>query len=507
MAGAQLRLSDVLLECPDLSLPAGVSPDLAFVGLCTWAETLNGPPEAAAGWLIMASPADGELPVLRRSATGQHAAAILWWGPSAGQPPLGAGTPVVLAPPGLRSVDVRATVDELLRRLPNIQEWRRLSAHAALTEALLSPEPESELLARFATLTGEAAVVLGVDHEVVASTGELPVRSVARHLARLERPTAQFRLGRWSVTATRLSAPLHGNEDGAWLARARRHDALPDPQLPAAVALRELLVVYAETRRNLSRRQVMRASELLNRLVSPIATKDGLEEALLNRGFPRHAHLALLHAGGREEVFRQEHIDAVVAAAARSLVPALAGFVNGRLAVLTVTSDEGDDIAQRRSVIKELVEALPAPVGVSLPFTDIAHATRAWRECAVAAVIHEDERAAGVAKPRPAVFFSQCNSVAHVAAALGFTQLGKTVESVQAAVESVPGAADVVAAMVANDYSIPRAAKTLSCHPNTVRNRLESLAEHGQFSHGDFELWDLWNKLRQSPHVHIPLPV
>ncbi|MDO5032133.1 helix-turn-helix domain-containing protein [Corynebacterium sp.] len=499
-----LTLGDVLHAEPRLQLAgyAGAQPDAdaPLAGLLTYAESAPDTGDAGAAaeagniarpWLISATPADGELAVLVRSRP--HAAAFVWFGPPPAQTHVSGPTrdlpPVFVAGEGLTHAELRACVDAQIRKQPNIREWRRLSAVEALSSALATANPEQEMLARYAALTGEAALIVTLDGDIRASVGELPARSIVRTLIREAGTELSYRSGRWALRAIQagVNPAVQVGGETLWVVRGRRNDRIPDAAAPAAIALRDVLGTLVEARRHHSQDRVMGSTEILLRLTRLDANKDGLAEALERRGFSGRAQLRLIHAGTVNEVHRQEFLMPVTAAAEREMIPLLAGYVDGRIAVLVADGPGVDAV----------VGALPAPVGVSACFSSRSDGVVSWREARVAAAI------AGVDMNKPvdnaqnagdsaSVFFEACGAAARAAAQLGSLRLGECVASLDAALEGIKEAQEVLTAWVQEEFSIPRAAKRLGRHANTVRNRLDEISQVYPLSMADAQLWYLW---------------
>ena len=67
--------------------------------------------------------------------------------------------------------------------------------------------------------------------------------------------------------------------------------------------------------------------------------------------------------------------------------------------------------------------------------------------------------------------------------------------ALDAAIAGLKEGAAVFTAYEAEGFSVPRAAKALGVHPNTVRNRLEELGAVVRFGEADLSLWALSERL------------
>ena len=92
--------------------------------------------------------------------------------------------------------------------------------------------------------------------------------------------------------------------------------------------------------------------------------------------------------------------------------------------------------------------------------------------------------------------FSQCSAIEKAAAYLGQRGLEDAVWQLDRAIGSIKDGEEIFHAYEAEGFSVARAAKVVDVHANTVRHRLEALAERIRFSDADLVLWVLWKALR-----------
>lgn len=499
-----LSVSDLLVEEPWLRLISPRAPDRLFHGLCAPGEG------DVAGWLVFVEADNVTLRARLRDLEG--ACGVVWrrlTGPTAEDRPSGGsaaaldqhdhdlirqaqarGILLIQCDPRLTRNDIQMAVSRLQRRNPNIRSWRRLTVTEKLSPALLAPRPEEGLLERFSRLSGEAVLYLAREGEVLASAGELPARSIARQLRGVRDNQVTFRLGRWSVYArsVAVSDTQRVVGESTWLVRGLRSGNAPDPGDPSAAALTDLLLVVKEQRNNISKAQLINASELLEGFRSDEADKEKIIQGLLSRGFSHQAQIRLLVAGQPGDGFRTELHPAPTAVAGEIGAPLVIGNLQGRLGVLTTDSDQ----------IRRLAATLPPPVGVSAGARGVQVAANSglvvWRQALVAA-LNADGRHAEEVEHDGVALFDDCGPVERAAATLRQTDLRACVEGLDAELNGLKGGIDIALALVRHDLSSGRAAKDVGVHPNTVRNRLQALAEAHRFRPFDLGLWAVWRGL------------
>ncbi|GEB98752.1 helix-turn-helix domain-containing protein [Corynebacterium flavescens] len=499
---ARLRISDLLLVEPRLKLVGTIKGSGEFQGLCAEEDG------AGEDWLVFPSRTARPLEAARRLTTAaglvfvegetlattadSDGSTVPTVPPTQAAPTLAAVTTaaveaaasapatLLLATGGMTRLDVRAAVDQLLRRQPHHQAWRKLQTIAHLSQALMSQSPESALLASYASLSGDALLLLDLDGHVLASAGMLPSRTIARALHGESGDRPSMMIGRWNVAAQLIAADATRRATGQawWLVCGRRTADTPNVEDPGFVALRELLLGVLTARRHMEHSQLADSSVLLASLCAESSDKDELERSLIGRGFSRRAHLRLLVAGTAKDAFRSEIVSDIAGIGARYGIPLLVGYRKGRTLVLTTDSD----------ALSQLTAALPAPVGISARFLRVGQGPRACREASVAAIVAEKKSAHSVR-------FDDCGAIEKAAALLGEEALSDAVGSLDAAIGEVKDGAAVCATWEEENFSVAKAAKRLGMHANTVRNRIEALSGQISFHEADLVLWSLWRKL------------
>lgn len=386
---------------------------------------------------------------------------------------------------GLTRQDIRRAVDELLRRQPNLTSWRKLSTIGQLSPGLVNPAPESEILSRFARFSGDSVLLLAVDGRVIAAAGELPARSIARSLSVVtNHSTTTLHVGRWKVFARwlNLAGESPSFDHGYWLIRGRQTSRDADFDDPAFAALEELLTASLLAQRNIQRNHVAESSALLMALCDDNSNREEVTTTLRRRGFSEHAKMRLIVSDSVKDSYRSDVRDKAFAVAQDAGVPLVLGYVAGRTCVLTTQSGAEAKIA----------DVLFGSVGLSDGFDTVQEGPQAWLQALVAAVVVERKHSLHV----QSMEFSQCSAIEKAAAYLGQRGLEDAVGALDRAIGSIKDGEEIFHAYEVEGFSVARAAKVVGVHANTVRHRLESLAERIRFSDADLVLWALWKALR-----------
>ena len=386
---------------------------------------------------------------------------------------------------GLTRQGIRRAVDELLRRQPNLTSWRKLSTIGQLSPGLVNPAPESEILSRFARFSGDSVLLLAVDGRVIAAAGELPARSIARSLSVVtNHSTTTLHVGRWKVFARwlDLAGESPSFDHGYWLIRGRQTSRDADFDDPAFAALEELLTASLLAQRNIQRNHVAESSALLMALCDDSSNKEEVTTTLRRRGFSEHAKMRLIVSDSVKDSYRSDVRDKAFAVAQDAGVPLVLGYVAGRTCVLTTQSGAEAKIA----------DVLFGSVGLSDGFDTVQEGPQAWLQALVAAVVVERKHSLHL----QSMEFSQCSAIEKAAAYLGQRGLEDAVGDLDRAIGSIKDGEEIFHAYEAESFSVARAAKVVGVHANTVRHRLEALAERIRFSDADLVLWALWKALR-----------
>ena len=476
----ELHIADLVVMEPRLRRINKAQESEDFVGLCAEGDG------DVTGWLVLPR-AEGTPRAIQRRLS-NAAGVVFLESEFAEQEILDSvdGTVTLLyGTEGLTRQDVRRAVDELLRRQPNLTSWRKLSTIGQLSPGLVNPAPESEILSRFARFSGDSLLLLAVDGRVIAAAGELPARSIARSLSVVtNHSTTTLHVGRWKVFARwlDLAGESPSFDHGYWLIRGRQTSRDADFDDPAFAALEELLTASLLAQRNIQRNHVAESSALLMALCDDSSNREEMATTLRRRGFSEHAKMRLIVSDSVKDSYRSDVRDKAFAVAQDAGVPLVLGYVAGRTCVLTTQSGAEAKIA----------DVLFGSVGLSDGFDTVEEGPQAWLQALVAAVVVERKHSLHV----QSMEFSQCSAIEKAAAYLGQRGLEDAVGALDRAIGSIKDGEEIFHAYEAEGFSVARAAKVVGVHANTVRHRLEALAERIRFSDADLVLWALWKALR-----------
>ncbi|ACP32236.1 hypothetical protein GCM10009604_12330 [Corynebacterium aurimucosum] len=475
-----LRIADLVVMEPRLRRLSKTLEDENFVGLCAEGDG------DVAGWLVLPQPEGSPRAIQRRLV---DAAGVIFLDSEFDEQEVldsveGTGA-LLYGTDGITRQDIRRAVDELLRRQPNLASWRKLSTIGQLSPGLVNPAPESEILARFARFSGDSLLLLTVDGRVIAAAGELPARSIARSLSVVvNHSTTSMHVGRWKVFARWLdiAGESPSFDHGYWLIRGRQTSQDADFDDPAFAALEELLTASLMAQRNILRNHVAESSALMVALCDENSNREEVATTLRRRGFSEHAKMRLIVSDSIKDSYRSDVRDKAFAVAQDAGVPLVLGYVAGRTCVLTTQSGTETKIA----------DVLFGSVGLSDGFDTVEEGPRAWLQALLAAVVVERKHSLHL----QSMEFSQCSAIEKAAAYLGQRGLEDAVGQLDRAIGSIKDGEEIFHAYEAEGFSVARAAKVVGVHANTVRHRLEALAERIRFSDADLVLWALWKALR-----------
>ena len=192
--------------------------------------------------------------------------------------------------------------------------------------------------------------------------------------------------------------------------------------------------------------------------------------------------MRLIVSDSVKDSYRSDVRDKAFAVAQDAGVPLVLGYVAGRTCVLTTQSGAEAKIA----------DVLFGSVGLSDGFDTVQEGPQAWLQALVAAVVVERKHSLHL----QSMEFSQCSAIEKAAAYLGQRGLEDAVGDLDRAIGSIKDGEEIFHAYEAESFSVARAAKVVGVHANTVRHRLEALAERIRFSDADLVLWALWKALR-----------
>lgn len=396
------------------------------------------------------------------------------------------GLPLIHVPSQVTPRELISLVQGLNSARTDTRAWRRLNALGVLAESLASKAPEQSLLTKYSEITTNVGLVISQDGEIVASVGELPVRTIERTVRGAEPRMRQFSIGRWLLSAFPVEPELTSWSlgSGYWLVlgkRAASASAYVAQSAPVASALIQLLKVAARSRQQHSRAEQLRDSRVVSELVYGTSDPERLELQMISRGFSRDAGYRVVVAG-----------HGVVATDPGIAVEALERAANNKLPVvvsslertLVLVVAEQPNEGARRSALESLCAALPSPVGISGLATSVDLGSCLYRQARLAKLAASLSDA-----PHIPAHFERCRPLVKAVGALDDAAARSLAAAVEQKLGSIADGGRFASALVEESFDVRRVAKRMQVHPNTVRNRQAALLGDGVLKASDIELW------------------
>lgn len=480
------ELQDLLLAEPRLRLLNSQRESVQVHGVCREDDG------DSTGWLVLLDghsvPSSEHRQLVKKCA---HSAAIMWHDEQVPDDVVTAagteGIPLVHLPADLERRRVYELAQQLDRGRPDANAWRRLMALSHLSKSLVAKTPEQDLLAKYQEMTRNVSLLLAMDGQVLASAGELPVRTIARTLRGSAPEPSQFHVGRWLLTAV----PVDRNEvrwnsgNGFWLVVGRRDGASVQSVRendPVLSALLQLLNVAIESRRQLSHVENFRSSRVVSELISGRGDADQLELQLTSRGFKRNSKFAIIVAGNSRLSAEPGVAVEAISLAAQKNSPIIVAHLERRI-VVVVACDTS---------IRAIVEALPEPVGVSTPLTELHRAPNAYRQAKLAYISTAIETTDSSTSRQ---YFAKSRPLVRAVSKLTNSELSACTSDVDARLNRMTDGSAFGTILVEESFDLRKTARRCGVHVNTVRNRMTSLLDGELFTRADLELWYFAHRL------------
>lgn len=480
------ELQDLLLAEPRLRLLNRQRESVQIHGVCGEGD---GDPT---GWLLLVDGAAISASEYRHLAKKYApAAALMWHGQSVpDEMVLAAGTegvPIVHLPEDMDRRIIYELAQQLDRGRPDASAWRRLMALSHFSKSLVSKTPEQDLLAKYLEMTRNAALLLTMDGEVLASAGELPVRTIVRSLRGAIAEPEQFHIGRWLITAVPVDPrEIQWNSgNGIWFVVGRRDGSAVQPVRendPVVSAALQLLNVAIESRRQLSHAENFRSSRVVSELISGRGDADQLELQLTSRGFQRNGDFAIVVAGNsRLSAEPGVAVDAI-SIAAQLNIPIIVAYLERRIVVV---------VAWAKGV-EAIVDALPEPVGVSAPVGELQRAPHAYRQSKLAYLATSVARARTLGRR---LYFNKSRPLVKAVSLLQSSELAACSSEIDNRLAAIADGYEFGTALVEEGFDLRATARRCGVHVNTVRNRLAAVLDDDHVTRADLELWYFAHRL------------
>ena len=352
---------------------------------------------------------------------------------------------------------------------------RRITIEGSLAEAMASEDPEAALVRRLGSLVDASVVLYALNGRVATSVGAAP-REAIWHELRVDPSRTRFTVGRWLVVAEPV---LTGHEVRRWLTVATRRRGLSEELVVGVVRSASRLLGVVDLAREAMRagERTLRA-EFLDQLLDPARSSEVPPERLAAFGLDadREARVALLESEswGREsatgrasETSRAARI--IEGVAHESGCPCLVALRRGRLAVI---------FQERERDLEDWIARLAAQgldliAGVGRPF--LAGAPGALDSLRDAELALEHLRRTGPPGQHRSLRFEEFSLPEWLLASADAQLIGTKAETSLSPLRLHPELFRTLLVYLDCDLDVPRTARLLHLHENSLRYRLKRI--------------------------------
>lgn len=378
------------------------------------------------------------------------------------------GVALVACPATTPAEQVIAAVDRAIVT-PDIEERdRALATVGHLGEAFAEPHPARAVVRRLGAVTDATVALFAADGGTLAATGEGPIRSIWSQLTRRDRVPCDFAIGRWLVAAHPVEATP---ESAAWIALATRDrggfEQVIRRHVQAAARLAQSAILIDDARGAEDRQ---RRALLLRELLEPDAGSLPVARLIAVGLDPAGPARAIAVSGPRwpapetpaRLALQRRTVRSLIEASLAEATPALATIDGERVIALAQVQDR--EIERWLEIAAEQAGPLRAGVGrtVRMP-GPIASSLRD----ATLALPLAGRGAIGRVATIDAIGLG-----AWLLASAPPDAIATRVQAFLAPLEEKPLLRDTLVSYLAHGTDIPRTARALHVHPNSLRYRL-----------------------------------
>jgi purine catabolism regulator len=354
---------------------------------------------------------------------------------------------------------------------------RRITIESSLADALASEDPEEALVRRLGSLIEASVILYGLDGRVATSIGAAPREAIWQELAG-DPSRTRFEVGRWGVVAEPV---LTGQEVRRWLIVATRRRSLSEELVVDVVHSAARLLGVVDLVRDATRAddRTLRA-ELLDQLLDPVRGAYVPHERLASCGFnaDRELRVALLEsrrwasesAGPRaSDTGRAARL--VEMAAEESRCPCLVAVRRGRLTIVFQERERDvEDWTARLSA-----QGVDLIVGVGRPFSSGGGGALESMRDAELALEHLRHVAPAADGRGRSLRFEGFGLADWLLASADARTFETKAEISVAALRANPELFRTLLAYLDCDLEVPRTARRLHLHENSLRYRLRRI--------------------------------
>lgn len=343
---------------------------------------------------------------------------------------------------------------------------RRIGVESSLVDALASDDPEEALVRRLGSLV-DASVILYRDGRASTSVGAAPRDAIWRELCQHPDRT-ELTVGRWTAAVEPVGP---GGSPGRWLVIATRGDGVTEGLTRAVLNTAARLLGVLDLAREATRagERTLRA-ELLDHVLDPGRTADVPPGRFESFGFDPGADvlLALVDAGpaGSRPGSPGRAASIVEMAAARSGAPCI---VARRRGLLTLLFQERSREAEAW-VGRLAAEGFEPLAGIGRPFPVTGRGAAASLRDAELAL--EQLRRPGESAGRRSLRYADFGLSEWLLASADPRAADEKAEALLGGLRPHPDLMETLLALLRHDLSVPRTARSLHLHQNSLRYRI-----------------------------------